>query len=80
MVLSDILLKPHSLYFDMHSIVTVIRVYVAYFIALCGFFGGKHLTTLKYFMLTFVLEVLVANMVGLPLPEREDFCCILYSL
>jgi hypothetical protein len=46
-LLSDILLKPRSLYFDIHSIVTVIRVYVAYFTALCGFLRGRHLASLS---------------------------------
>jgi hypothetical protein len=78
-VLSDILLKPYSLYFDIHSTVMVI-VYMLLILLLCGFFPGKHLTTRKNFMWAFVLEVLVAKMFGLPLPEREDFSCIVYSL
>lgn len=43
MLLSDILLKSRSLYFDIHVIVTVILVYVAYVSALCGFLRGRHL-------------------------------------
>jgi hypothetical protein len=34
----------------------------------------------EYIMWTFVLEVLAANMFGLPLPEKENFCYILHSL
>jgi hypothetical protein len=40
-------IEASSLCFDMQSIVTVVHVYVAYFTALCGFFQGKHLTTLS---------------------------------